>query len=187
MEGKNNEEIIDLSEEEIVPEEDLENTSVSIKKLRDRLKKCEEEKQEYLDGWQRLKADSINNRKQAEKEKKEFIKYAGQKIISELLPSLDHFESAISTEINESTSNEWKKGVENTYKELKKALSQNGLEEINPSVGTDFDPSLHEAIGLEEVSDQTQDNKIVEVLQRGFKLEERVLRAAKVKVGEYRS
>lgn len=173
-------------EEEIVSEEDLENQTGIVKKIRQKLKKCEQEKQEYLEGWQRTKADFVNNQKQNEKEKEEFIKFATQNLISELLPSLDNFKSALETQITESTSTEWRKGVENTYKEFKKILSQNGLEEINPEPHSKFDPNLHDAVNLEEVNDQEEDGKVTAVMQKGFKLNGRVIRAAKVKVGEYK-
>jgi len=88
----------DQKEEEIIFEE----TEVSgvdfakkLKKVKDKLKRCQVEKSEYLDGWQRAKADLINFKKRSEEDKKSFAKYANKNLIHDLLPTLDNFEAAL--------------------------------------------------------------------------------------------
>src|SRR5581483_10539477 len=89
----NNDQNEKTESEDVVMEEELEPQD-QLKKLREKLKKCVEEKQEYLDGWQRERAQLANLRKQEEKERKEFIKFANENLLSDLLPVLDSFHMA---------------------------------------------------------------------------------------------
>ena len=84
-----------IESDDIVSEED-ENTPRLIAKLREKLKECESEKQENLNGWQRTKADFVNLKKRSEEENREFIKYANNRLIEEIIPVLESFEMAFS-------------------------------------------------------------------------------------------
>src|SRR3989344_6856769 len=99
------------------------------------------EKDEYLDDCQRAKADLINARQRDETDKKEFVKFANERLVDELIPVLDSFELAFNNKEGwEKTDKNWRAGVEFIYNQLKKALADVGLEEINP-FGKMFDPT----------------------------------------------
>lgn len=182
---KDNENLIDENED-VVFEEDTEEVSIknSIKKLRDKLSDCEKQKQEYLNNWQREKAEFINIRKRDEEAQKEFIKFSKSDIISQFIPVLDSFESGFSNkEAWEKAPIEWRQGVESIHEQILGVLKANGLEEMNPLNET-FDPSLYESVGIEK-SSKEDDHKILKVVQKGYGFFGKVLRSAKVIIGEY--
>lgn len=163
--------------------EDLDDSVVAeehqgdtIKKLREKLKSAEEKAREYLDSWQRAQADFVNLRKRDEEAKADFLKFANAKLIEDLMPVLDALESAVS---------HGDKGVEQTLNLFLKTLKQYGLEELNP-LGEDFDPKHHEAIGIVPTDEPAEDNKVLEVLQKGYILSGKTLRPAIVRTGEYK-
>src|SRR3989344_4930973 len=143
-----------------------EHAGEQVKKLKEKLKEAEAKAKEYLDGWQRAQADFVNLRKRDEEAKKEFIKFVSEKLIGELVPVLDSLSLSGSH-------------GEVVYKQLLHILKQNGLGEINP-IGETFDPREHEAISTKE----GEENKILEVVQKGYILHGKIIRPAKVKIGE---
>lgn len=152
-----------------------ESQGASIKKLKDKLKVAEEKAKENLDGWQRTQADFVNLRKRDEEAKLEFLKFANQGLLEELIPILDSFTIAIAA---------GQTGLEPIYKQFLSVLKSKGLEELEP-LGAPFDPRFHEAIGMEQVKEKEKDHTVVVVLQKGYSLAGKVIRAAKVKIGEY--
>jgi len=170
---------------------DEEGTALSagqkLKDLRDKLKKCEAEKLETLAGWQRMKAETINARKRDEERQKEMILFANENLIMELLPVLDSFEMAkANKEAWEKVDKNWRVGIEYIQSQILAILAKNNLVEVNP-IGADYSPTEHEAIEMVEVKDEAQDGKIIEVVNKGYKLNDHVIRAPKVKVGERKS
>jgi molecular chaperone GrpE len=162
-----------------------ENMAETIKKLREKLKKAEAEKSEYLTGWQRAKADLVNARKRDEEERKDFVRFANERLIEDLVPTLESFDMAMGNkEVWEKVDKNWRMGVEYIYSQLKKALSDSGLEEINP-INEKFDHNKHEAASYEPVTDEKMDHVIIGVVQKGYVLNGKFLRPAKVRVGEY--
>lgn len=158
----------------------------AIKKLKEKLKACEAEKQEYLTGWQRAKADLINARKRDEEERKDFIKFANERLIDGLIPVLDSFEMAMSNkDAWEKADKNWRMGVEYIYSQLKKTLNDAGLVEIDPT-GKKFDATRDEASSYEPVDDPSKDHIIIQTIQKGYELNGRAMRPPKVKVGEYK-
>lgn len=151
-----------------------EHVGDALKKIKDKLKAAEEKAKEYLDGWQRERADMANIRKRDEDAKTEFLKFANASFIEQLMPTLDALELAVS---------HGEKGVEQIQTLLMKTLKQNGLEEINP-LGEMFDPKHHEAIGMVKTDKKEDEHKILEVVQKGYILSGKTLRPAKVRVGE---
>jgi len=160
------------SDESVVVDEYQGDT---VKKLRERLNKSEEKAKEYLDGWQRTQADFVNLRKRDEEAKVEFLKFAKGDMIEQLLPVLDSLELSLP---------HGNKELEVIYKQMLSVLKTNGLEEENP-IGKRFDPRRHEAIGTVPTESEEDDHKILEVLQKGYILSEKIIRPAKVKIGEY--
>ncbi|WP_143145333.1 nucleotide exchange factor GrpE [Tepidibacter thalassicus] len=163
----NNEEVV----EEVVEEEVNEN------------KKEVEEKeiQELKDSLQRLQADFNNYRRRVEKEKKDISVFANEKIVLEILPIIDNMERALSSSVEEKESSIYK-GVELVLKQLVDTLSKFGVEEIKAE-DSEFDPNLHYAVMQEEVEGMDS-NKVIEVLQKGYKLSDKVIRPAMVKVSK---
>lgn len=147
----------------------------TIKKLKDKLREAEAKAKEHLDNWQRAQADFVNVRKRDEEAKQEFMKFAKSDILYELMPVLDAFELAVS---------HGNKDAEQIQKLLVSILKQHGLSEMNPQ-GEIFDPSRHEAIAMVKTEDKNLDNTVVDVFQKGYELNGKVIRAAKVRVGEY--
>ncbi len=155
-----------------------------LKDLRDKLKKCEAEKLDYLTGWQRTKADMVNARKRDEERQKELVKYANEELILDILPVLDSFDMARSNkEAWEKVDKNWRMGIEHIQSQILGILQKNGLIELNP-LGADYSPLEQEAIEMVPAEDPKQDGKIVLVMNKGYKLGDRVIRPPKVKVGE---
>ena len=173
----------DTLDDSVVAEE---NAAETIKKLRDKLKKCAEEKQEYLTGWQRAKADMVNTRKRDEEEKREFIKFANAGLIEELIPVLDSFDMAMGNkEAWEKADKNWRMGVEYIHSQLIKVLKENGVTELNP-LNQKYDHNHQEAISHDPVSDQKLHDVVIQVVQKGYSLNGKILKVPKVKVGEFR-
>lgn len=156
-----------------------------IDKVKKQLKDCQKEKQEYLDGWQRSKAEFINFKKRSEETKKELLQYSSEKIILEIIPTIDNFEQAFKNkDVWESVDENWRKGIELIYSQLKDVLKRNNVEEIE-SLGLRFDPKIHESIETIIVEDKKDNDKILEVLQKGYRIGDKVIRHPNVKVGKF--
>lgn len=163
-------------------EEDLENPGLALKKLRDKLKVCEKEKKEYLDGWQRMRADFANIKKEEETRRGEMIKFAAEGLVEDLLPVLDSFAMAFSNkEAWEKVDANWRKGVEYIYSQMLAVLESRGLTEIG-KVGEQADPRLHIAIDEVPATSEKEEGLISEVVQKGYRLHSKVIRPANVKV-----
>jgi molecular chaperone GrpE len=142
------------------------------------LQKLEIERDTLIDRLARLQAEFENARKRTTREQQDFRDYALADAIKALLPILDSFERALQTGPAEKS--EFRGGIELIYKQLQDALLKLGLRAI-PAKGEPFDPHLHEAIEMVETTDAA-DHQILEELQRGYKLKERLLRPSMVKV-----
>ncbi|MDQ3076567.1 MAG: nucleotide exchange factor GrpE [bacterium] len=177
---------VEIEQDEFVPEDGEGNTQDTVQRLREKLKKAVAEKQEYLDGWQRAKAEFVNARKRDEESRREMMKFANESLIADLIPVLESFEMArANKEAWEAIDKNWRMGVEHIQNQLLKTLQDNGLTEINPH-GERFDPMRDEAVSNELVTDEKLDHTIVEVLQKGYSLDGKIIKAPRVKVGEYK-
>ncbi len=146
-----------------------------IAKLKTKLKEAEAKAKEYLDGWQRERADVANARKREEEGKKEFIKFANEGLIIEILTVLDSLDLAAI---------HGNKDLEPVRKQLLSVLANYGLVVQDP-LGEAFDPRLHESIGVVQTEKKEEDHKILEVAQKGYIMAQKIIRPAKVKIGEY--
>jgi len=183
-ETDNNDDLVIESEDE--SEEGM-NPAASLKRLREKLKVAVAEKQQYLDGWQRDKADFLNARKREEESRKELVRFANEDLISEIIPALDSFDMAMANkEAWEKVDKNWRIGVEYIYSQLLGALQKNGLTQDNP-LGQDFNPTVHEPTELIDTTKKDEDGKILQVIQKGYLLHGKAIRPAKVKVGEYQT
>jgi len=164
-------------------EEDLKKT---LKKLRADLKTCKKEKDEYLVGWQKERADFANYKKQEEDRKAMFSESMRERILTRFLAVADSFDMAFSNrEAWEKVDESWRKGVEYIYGQMKTIFEEYGVKEIGKA-GEVFDPNIHHSIEAVETDNKDNDHKVASVTQKGYKLGERVLRPARVNVYEYR-
>jgi len=162
-------------------EEEAENPAIALKKLREKLKACEMEKKEYLDGWQRMRADFANIKKDEETRRGEMIKFAAEGLVDDLLPVLDSFAMAFGNkEAWEKVDANWRKGVEYIYAQMYSVLESRGLTEIG-KVGEQTDPRLHIAIEEIPATTEKEAGTVSEVIQKGYRLHSKVIRPAKVK------
>lgn len=162
------------------------NPKDTIKKLREALKTAQKERSEYLDGWQRMKADLVNAKRQEEEWRKEFVKFAGEKLLVRLLPVLESFNLATANrEAWEALPKDWRLGMEHIYRELVNALSEHGLSEIAPKEKEPFNPSLHESVETRKTSDKALDHAVAATIQKGYSLSDKVLKPARVALFEF--
>jgi molecular chaperone GrpE len=144
------------------------------------LSKLQAELEEQQQRVLRTQADFDNFRRRTQKEKEDLAKYASSLLITELLPVIDNFERALSTGTDNPEVSSYAKGVEMIFRQLEGVLKAEGLEEMN-SVGQPFNPEFHQAI-MQVESDEYEEGIVVEEVQKGYKLKDRVLRPAMVKV-----
>jgi len=143
------------------------------------LEKVTAERDEYLAGWQRSKADFVNAKKRMEDTMKEFRIMANEGLIEEILPILHSFEMAFANkETWEKVDKNWRIGVEHIYNQLVGILEQNGIKEIN-TVDQVFDPNIHEAIRYEK-SESNKYGNIIQVVEKGYMLGNKLVKPAKV-------
>lgn len=150
-----------------------------LKKLRAELEKCKEENREYLTGWQRCKADSINARKEAVSMAERAGNRARDTLIKDIIPALDSFDMAIRGEAWAKMNPNWRSGMENVRSQLLVALFNQGVQFFGEE-GEDFDPAAHEAV--QEIAGEGKPGTIAQVLRKGYKLSERVIRPAQVAI-----
>ena len=165
------------------PHEKVEERQNSeIENLKNQLAEILNEKQSLLEKLQYSKAEMINYRKRKEEETDNKLKYANQDLILEILPVLDNFERAIKLDDNILTDelSKFLAGFKMMYASLCEVLKKFGVEEIEAQ-DADFDPNVHMAV-MQESIDGVEPNKVVMVLQKGYKLGTKVIRPTMVKV-----
>ena len=169
--------------EEKDQEQDLktEDENTTEEKENSLLEKEYEEKLAETNGQLiRLQADFMNFRKRVEKEKKDTISYALEEFICTLLPVIDNFEKAM--DIEDNMEDPFYKGVEIIYKQLENVLESNNVKKID-ALGKEFDPNVHHAVFMED-SEEYDSGKVIEVIQTGYMLQDKVIRPAMVKVAK---
>ena len=155
-----------------------------LEALRQELEEAKAQAAEYLDGWQRARAEFANYKKRNEQERQELFKLANSTLIARLLPIFDDFERAFQTLPSNLLSLTWIDGVALIYRKLQAILDGEGLTPMETE-GQSFDPLLHEAVTYEE-SAEHQEGQIIGEVQRGYKFGDRVLRPALVRVAKGR-
>jgi molecular chaperone GrpE len=158
------------------PEAD-EQMDAKMKKLRAELESARKDKQEYMDGWQRAKADYVNALKRFETEGKAAELKGKVRAVETLLPAFDALERA-------KEHGEVPAGFLAIAKQLEGAFASLGLEEIGKA-GEKFDPAFHDALGQDAVDSAETDDTVTAVLERGWKVGDVVIRPAKVRVGHF--
>lgn len=148
--------------------------------LEQRLQEVEAQAAEYLEGWQRARAEFANARKRLERERSEARRNATIDVVSKLLPVLDDFERALENVPEHIAEDSWFEGVALVYRKLASILEDASIERIE-AVGQPFDPNVHEAV-LQEESDDHESGMVIKELQSGYRLNDRVIRPAMVVV-----
>lgn len=157
-----------------------------VKKLREDLKTARKEKEEYLTGWQRAKADYVNLQKDSDAKYKELRTMVTGNMVEDLLPVLDSFNMAMGNkEAWEKVDANWRNGVEYIHQQFLRVLADNNVTALD-QVDVMFDPMLHESIETIPTEDESKDHKIAQVVQTGYKIGEKVIRPARVKVWEFK-
>lgn len=176
----------ELSDHKINEKETKAKSSKKADKKDKKKTKAEEFEQKYKevnDKYLRLTAEFDNFRKRSLKEKMELVKSAGQDILINILPVMDNFERAIQSMDTDSNEASVKEGIELIYNNFKEFLSQRGVKEIE-AIGKDFDTDLHEAITKIPVPEEAQKGKVIDVIEKGYELHGKIIRFAKVVVGD---
>lgn len=157
-----------------------------IRALKEKLKTSQKERQEYLEGWQRTKADYANARKDEDKSRAEFVKFSKEDVIRDVLPALDSFHSAFGNKVAwEKVDLNWRMGVQYIYSQLLTALEKNGISLIEPKAGEPFDTLRHESIATVQTKNEKENHTVAEVVQKGYLLHGKIVQPAKVKLAEY--
>lgn len=171
----------DEEELDFEPEDELGDVGAAkakLKKLRDELEKVKKERQEYLDGWQRCKADSVNLRKESEARGSKLAEMLREELVHDIIPALDSFDMAAQSEAWEGLNDGFKSGMEYVKNQLIEALKRHGIERYG-KVGERLDHSLHEVV--EERDDVPgASGEIARILRYGYRTKEKILRAAQV-------
>ena len=162
--------------EETAGEEKAGEAEATEKAAADEKAAAEAESERYM----RLMAEFQNYKRRAAKEKTDTLQYANEKIVGDLLPVIDNFERALATETDDLEG--YAKGMQLIFEQFKKALENAGLEEIK-AMDEDFDPNVHNAVMTDNIEDK-DDGKITKVLQKGYKLRDKVVRPSMVAVNK---
>jgi molecular chaperone GrpE len=155
-------------------------TPEQLEELKDRAAKADE-------NWERLlrtTADFDNFKKRAAREKQDAIRYANEALLEKLVPVLDNFDAALSAAQTSQTdaTQSLQTGVAMIFQQLKKALTESGLEEVD-ATGQKFDPNFHEAVSQQESAD-VPEGQVLQQLRKGYKLRDRLVRPATVVVAK---
>jgi molecular chaperone GrpE len=170
------------NEAEAVPAESEQPIDL-FKDLTEQLKQAQAQAAEFLDGWQRARAEFANYKRRTDQERLDLLANAGADVLTRLLPIVDDFERAANTLPDDLKDKSWVNGVMLVHRKLTGLLEQSNVKPIQVTPGELFDPNLHEAITHED-SEQFGGGQIISEVQRGYRLGERVLRPAMVRVAK---
>ena len=148
--------------------------------LREELAQAQSQAAEYLDGWQRARAEFANYKRRVEAERDELRRVGNEVLLLKLLPVVDDFDRAFRTIPQELANVPWVNGINMIFRKLQAILESENVTPIE-ATGQPFNPLLHEAVMQEETVEHP-DEHVIEEIQRGYRLGERVLRPAMVKV-----
>lgn len=177
-ESRSETEVID---QEVLDDEETVEVLTGEDHIDDQLQALTDEKEQLQDRLLRVQAEFDNFKRRTEKERIAERKYKSQEVITELLPVLDNFERALQTEVTEENKG-FAEGIQMVYNQFLEALTNQGVEVIE-AVNKEFDPNMHHAV-MQVEEESFDSNIVVEELQKGFILKEKVIRPAMVKVNK---
>lgn len=164
------------------PAEMKAEADLKVEQLQKEVEELNRKNAEFLDGLQRERADFVNYKKRVERDQSQSAQDTAGRIAKKYLPVLDDLERALKARPHHGEGHVWSQGIELIYKKLQSILESEGVIEINAD-GQQFDPTRHEAL-TQEVSDKHQSGVIIEVIQKGYMIGERVIRPALVRVAQ---
>lgn len=165
---------VELLEVEEIPEKKNQEAQASL----------EEKIREYEEQNLRIRAEFANYKKRVEREQLEFTKYFKGEILLSLLSIMDDFKMMFEKSSEGENEKSILEGAKLIYEKLLQILEKEGLEKVN-ALGEKFDPEIHEALMMKPIDNEDDHNKVIEVFQEGYKLQDRLLRPSKVIVGQY--
>ncbi|TWN86739.1 Protein GrpE [Bacillus paralicheniformis] len=168
--------------EQTAAEADAPAEDTQTEMLEKQLKELQERLEEKENKLLRVQADFENYKRRARLDLEAAEKYRSQRIISDLLPALDNFERARQIDPDNEQTKSLLQGMEMVHRQILEALKNEGVEQI-PSVGEQFDPNMHQAV-MQVEDEAYESNAVVEELQKGYKLKDRVIRPSMVKVNQ---
>jgi len=172
------------AEEVIVEEvEEIEETQSENTEAEEHMAKAQAEVQEFKEKYMRLYADFENMRKRNAKEKLDLLKNANEDLLKDLLPVIDDFERAQKSMEDATDIEALKEGVKLIYEKFIRILGQKGLKAMESSIGNPFDLEQHESITSIPVPNEEMKGKVVDEVEKGYFLNEKVIRFAKVVIG----
>jgi molecular chaperone GrpE len=181
---ENIEKIEDNFEDEIVYDED-ESVQDVVKKLKEKIQKLKTEKEEYLNNWQRERADFINFKKEEDSRLERRALLTKESVLESLIPILDSFSVAFQNkEVWEKVDENWRKGIEYIHQQFIQVLKDNNVKEIIPNLLDEFNPQIHQAIEERHTDDENEKGKILEVIQKGYSIGEYIVRPVRVIIGK---
>jgi len=160
----------------------LEETIDVVSTLQEDLEEARAKADEYLDGWQRARAEFANYKKRVERDQSQVYQVASGNTIKRFLTVLDDLERALNNRPADGDGAVWAEGIELIYRKFFSILENEGVDTMQTE-GQQFDPNLHEALSSED-SDQHESGEIIEVLQQGYTMDSKVLRPAVVRVAK---
>lgn len=166
----------ELNQEEILEEETASESKDEVAELKQKMDEMEDQNL-------RLQAEIQNMRRRNQKERETASRYRSQDLAKEILPVIDNLERAVDIEVTEEAGKNLKQGIEMVLESFYRALESVGVEEVEAE-GKPFDPNFHEAYAQVPAEDGQESGVVAQVYEKGYKLHERVLRAAKVTVTE---
>lgn len=170
----------DMEFEELDWVGDEKKDKAKLKDLREKLKQLQSESREHLTALQRSRADYVNLKKEKDEIAEVVKQKTTERIISDLLPALDSFDMAMgNADAWNAVDANWRVGVEYIYNQIKTILDDYGVTAID-AVNIKFDPMLHEPMEAKETDDESLDDSIEKVVQKGYKMKDRIIRPAKV-------
>ena len=175
---------MDDATEDIVMEDENEQGPAALKRLREKLAVAVKEKQEYLEGWQRARADFANFKREEGARSEHAEQRVRMECAEAIIPALDAFEMAFKTPSFQQASTEWKAGMSGLYNELLKSLQKFGIMSFSP-VGEHFNPREQEAVREVPVAEKEKEHSVTSVERSGYKMGEQIIRPAQVSVGVF--
>lgn len=181
-----NQEALEASPIEVeVPAEEADQEGMEpaeLEALRKEIEQLKQQSQEYLDGWQRERAEFANYKKRIEKENQQLHSSISGNIIRKYLEIIDDLERALQNKPQDGDGATWSEGIELVYRKFLSVLEAEGVVPMKAE-GENFDPNLHEAIS-QEPNDEFESGQVIEVLRNGYLIGERVLRPASVRIAQ---
>lgn len=175
-------ETYDLPSDDVEMIEEEETSKDKLKKLREKLKQCEQDKMTAMEDLHRARADFLNAKKRLDDDRLKDKERASSEHVEKLLPLIDSFDLALADNTFNELSEDLQKGIKGIYSQLSSILKDYKVTVIGTE-GEEFDPNKHEAVANVEVDNKEEDNKVIAVVQKGYQVKDNVVRPARVSVG----